>query len=392
MARDIIVYLRSEGARSRVVDRLNKVVNSPLVQPSAYYGEYPMVRIRPLKSDGSPYTVSDLDYDVFDFGLDDDKDLDSDPLVYSESSEVTFTVSTVTVDGTEYAEVAFLIDMWTADILALFSASKEPSRLYAEFNAWTAGEERPALTWQFDFYALAKVLPVGSVDPPDSAPELYRLKAAQDAIDAVKVGKTDFATTAATELTISSGAVTRSQLAHKIDTESDAASDDLDTISGGAEGDWCLLYRADSARAIILKHGTGNLILQNDSDYTIPANGYVLLYYDGSNWRVLMSSATGVVSGGASAPFDDGDLSSGVYAFNHGLNQQLVSVVVMDADGEEVEPEKIVYTDANNCSIYLKGWGTITGTWTALAIAGESGSGGGAGSEWDYEDQFLYTF
>lgn len=187
MARDIIVYLRSEGARSRVVDRFNKIVNSPLAYPSAYYGEYPMVRIRPLKSDGSPYAASDLDYDVFDFGLDKDTDLDTDPLVYSESSEVAFTVSVVTIDEKEYAEIAFAIDMWSADILALFSSSKDPSRLYAEFNAWTAGEERPALTWQFNFYALAKVLPMGTVDPPDDAPELYRLKAAQDAIDAAKL-------------------------------------------------------------------------------------------------------------------------------------------------------------------------------------------------------------
>lgn len=91
---------------------------------------------------------------------------------------------------------------------------------------------------------------------------------------------------AATELTISSGSVTITQSAHTVDGEGDA-NDDLDTISGGTEGDLVVLYPENSARDITLKHATGNIVTGDGNDYTIPDNGLVVLYYDGSNWRLV---------------------------------------------------------------------------------------------------------
>ena len=59
-----------------------------------------------------------------------------------------------------------------------------------------------------------------------------------------------------TELTISGGAVTAVSSYHSIDTESDAATDDLDTINGGSDGDLLILRAANSARTVVVKDGS----------------------------------------------------------------------------------------------------------------------------------------
>ncbi len=70
-----------------------------------------------------------------------------------------------------------------------------------------------------------------------------------------------------TEVTISSGAITVSQTYHTVDTEGDAATDDLDTINDTAtlNETALLILRADSSsRTVVLKDGTGNLRLAGD--------------------------------------------------------------------------------------------------------------------------------
>ena len=94
------------------------------------------------------------------------------------------------------------------------------------------------------------------------------------------------------ELTISSGSVTKTASFHTIDTESDAATDDLDTISGGTTGDIIILKAADSARTVVVKNGTGNIVLPSDFDLD-NANDTIVLIYDGTNWLALASSNNG---------------------------------------------------------------------------------------------------
>jgi hypothetical protein len=65
--------------------------------------------------------------------------------------------------------------------------------------------------------------------------------------------------TDATLLTIATGAITVTQSHHRVDTESAAASDDLDTISGGNTGDVLFLSPENAARVTTIKHGTGNI-------------------------------------------------------------------------------------------------------------------------------------
>tara|TARA_Y100000310_G_scaffold319140_1_gene374059 strand:+ start:1167 stop:1643 length:477 start_codon:yes stop_codon:yes gene_type:complete len=95
---------------------------------------------------------------------------------------------------------------------------------------------------------------------------------------------------AATELTIATGAVTATQTLHKIDTESDAATDDLDTISGGVEGYLLIIYPEDSARTVVAKDGTGNLSLAGDFSMD-HADDRLTLLHDGTNWVELSRSS-----------------------------------------------------------------------------------------------------
>ena len=67
-----------------------------------------------------------------------------------------------------------------------------------------------------------------------------------------------------TEVTISSGVITVDRGYHQVDTESNAASDDLDTINGLADNAILVLRAASSARTVVLKDGTGNLALAGD--------------------------------------------------------------------------------------------------------------------------------
>lgn len=122
-------------------------------------------------------------------------------------------------------------------------------------------------------------------------------------------GGVDFGT--ASELTIASGAVTRTAYHHTIDTESDAASDDLDTInaSGATAGRALIIRPAHTDRTVVVKHGTGNIYLNGGVDFSMDSTEKLtLLIYDGTNWLgvgVPITSGAGsgtVTSVGMSVP------------------------------------------------------------------------------------------
>lgn len=99
-------------------------------------------------------------------------------------------------------------------------------------------------------------------------------------------------TTAATELTIATGVVTVTQTSHKIDTQSDDATDDLDTISGGAEGKIIILEPADDARTVVITNAVGNIRNSSGASVTLDAYGKSWMgRYDGSNWIQIGGTA-----------------------------------------------------------------------------------------------------
>ena len=85
------------------------------------------------------------------------------------------------------------------------------------------------------------------------------------------------------EKTIVAGAVTATGSFHEIDTQGDAASDDLDTINGGENGMTLIIVAANSARTVVAKDATGNLRLNGDFSLD-HQNDTLTLIYNGTNW------------------------------------------------------------------------------------------------------------
>ena len=102
--------------------------------------------------------------------------------------------------------------------------------------------------------------------------------------------KVNIALEAATELTIAAGVITKTKAYHDIDTQADAATDDLDTINGGAEGDIIYLRAENAARTIIVKDGTAgadNLDLRGNDIYLTDTDQILVLMHDGTNWVIV---------------------------------------------------------------------------------------------------------
>lgn len=103
----------------------------------------------------------------------------------------------------------------------------------------------------------------------------------------------------ATELTIASGAVTVTQSDHTVDTESNAATDDLVTLTAGSgvtTGMIVVLRAENVARVVTVKASGGNLLL--NGDFSLSAtNRSITLKYDGTNWQEIARSVSEVVTG-----------------------------------------------------------------------------------------------
>ncbi|KKK50478.1 hypothetical protein LCGC14_3124650, partial [marine sediment metagenome] len=99
-------------------------------------------------------------------------------------------------------------------------------------------------------------------------------------------------TTSAEAVTISGGIVTitRGSISVTVQTGS---TDDLDTITPNAAigpGDGFLIVKAASSVAtVVMKDGTGNLILAGDFSLTHTSDR-MLLVFDGANWVELSRS------------------------------------------------------------------------------------------------------
>ena len=98
---------------------------------------------------------------------------------------------------------------------------------------------------------------------------------------------------ASSELTIAAGVITVTQTYHSVDTAGDAATDDLDTIAGVSEGQIVILLAEHTDRTVVLKHGTGNLILGVDISLD-DTNKHVALICDAGGDMHLLYTARDV--------------------------------------------------------------------------------------------------
>ena len=93
-----------------------------------------------------------------------------------------------------------------------------------------------------------------------------------------------------TELTVASGGITVTSSIHSVDTEGDAASDNLNTINGGSTGSILILSSADSSRDVTLKDDSDNLKLNGDCVLGSWTSS-ITLVKNGSVWRELSRSS-----------------------------------------------------------------------------------------------------
>lgn len=104
---------------------------------------------------------------------------------------------------------------------------------------------------------------------------------------------------ASTILTIASGVITTTQNFHRVDTESSAASDDLDTISAAADGFVLFLRTVNDGRDVVIQHGTGNIVCTGGQSVTLGlTSDLAILIYDGvlSKWIALGLTGAGVLN------------------------------------------------------------------------------------------------
>lgn len=103
----------------------------------------------------------------------------------------------------------------------------------------------------------------------------------------------------ATELTISSGAITVTQPYHNVDTESDAASDDLDTINAAVgTGEIIVLVANNTGRTVVVKHNTGNIKLADATDFSLDdTEKSITLLKQSGNW-IEIARGRGAISSG----------------------------------------------------------------------------------------------
>jgi hypothetical protein len=81
--------------------------------------------------------------------------------------------------------------------------------------------------------------------------------------------------------TISGGAITATGSWHRVDTEGNAASDDLDTINGGVQGALLILSAQDASHDVVVKSSGGNIRTNVGSDVTLgDLDDHILLHYD----------------------------------------------------------------------------------------------------------------
>lgn len=97
-----------------------------------------------------------------------------------------------------------------------------------------------------------------------------------------------------TALTIATGIVTLSNnsSSYVLDTEGAAATDDLDTINGGQDGQIIFVKSTNTARLVVLKNGTGNIKVESGGNITLSSiTQRVALRYDstGAVWEMLFN-------------------------------------------------------------------------------------------------------
>jgi hypothetical protein len=72
-----------------------------------------------------------------------------------------------------------------------------------------------------------------------------------------------------------------------VDTEGAAASDILDTISGGEGGETITIRNANSSRIVQIQDGASLILVDSVDHYLVTTESFITLYNDGTAWREI---------------------------------------------------------------------------------------------------------
>lgn len=171
-------------------------------------------------------------------------------------------------------------------------------------------------------------------------------------------GNLDFPTSS--ELTISSGAVTPTKNWHTIDTQADAASDDLDTLTTtNATDGFILILRANNdARTVVIKHNTGNIYCERGDDILLDdTRDIAFLIYDATLSKWLAMSNTFDIRPPA------GIIMNGKLSITVSSNNLVIALVGKDGNA---------LSNTNPAYVYIgEGWRKIN---TALSVTVNAGT------------------
>lgn len=123
-----------------------------------------------------------------------------------------------------------------------------------------------------------------------AAAKLYAAELNEQVKDNLNFLKANIALEAAVELTISSGSVTKTKAFHTIDTESDAATDDLATIAGGTEGDIIVLRAENAARVVTVTTGAAAGNIACGTNIVLSTTENLALMRGPTTWHVISAA------------------------------------------------------------------------------------------------------
>lgn len=183
---------------------------------------------------------------------------------------------------------------------------------------------------------------------------------------------------ASAELVINSGVVTQTQSLHSIDTQSDSATDDLDTVTIATDKNFLVLKLENSARIVTIKHGTGNFSLPDATDLEMVPDALYQFYYDGANWIHAIGSSSagsGITAKQAASGVDNNQTGT---AYTLVLTDQDNKTIWMNnaASNTVTIPlnAAVAFNTGNKINIMMEGAGvtTIAGD-TGVTVNGTSG-------------------
>ncbi len=201
-------------------------------------------------------------------------------------------------DGSAYVDIVTVADTGTGTATGTFTTGASNGAIFFKSDgAWVGDIDNVSVNSLgavalYDQTSISETTWYDKANGNDGAVTGASVLNAQETLYVTGSGKVEglFGMGDYTLLTIASGVITATSSLHYIETESAGATDDLDTINGGEEGNLLIIAPGSSARTVVAKDGTGNLVLAGD--FTMDdATDMLLLIKIGANWRELSRSA-----------------------------------------------------------------------------------------------------